>query len=919
MANFNCAFRIVDGIEAFTDMFHILMVGSGAGFRVLKTDVEQLPTFRNNVKIIHEEYKPIPKSRRSDFTNTTHLTGGVMTITVGDSKFGWEQALKIYLDVLTNKAYKDIEMIIFNYDHVRPFGEKLKVFGGTASGHTNLEKMLNKISEEVGLAKTNSDSMYVKLEPYQCINIANIIAENVVSGGVRRSAQIALIDQDDEMSMQLKSKLYKVVGHDESTGYDIFEKDMSIAHREMSNNSIFYTEKPTRAKLNWHIETQKFTGEPAMINAEAASKRRPNYQGTNPCGRGDMRLLTMNGYKRFDELVGTHFAIPSADGRYISNSTVWSNGIKDTVNINLGNHKTLGFTADHVFMTVDGEECMAKDLVGKRLQPFIGNPNPDMGEFVSMGFMQGDGVLTDMNRGQSGVGVCIGEKDKDITKLFDINYQPDKKMYTITKYDERLRELGFDATVLPQRQFPSTFYRWTIDERMGFLKGCYSANGCVISGHRVAYKTTSYAFATTLLNELFRVGINAYVTCNKEHDTTFSNGTYTCKESYDINISTLDGIVKFYQYIGFVHTYKMDALRSLIKTKAPKVISVTPGPREEVYDFIEPKTHWGIVEGVVVHNCAEILLQNRGMCNLTEVNVHAFVRDDNTLDIKSLLRAQELSARAGYRMTFIELELPKWNTVQKEDRLLGCSITGWQDMVNRVGLDMAGKKAVLNQMRDTAVNAGNKYADAMACDRPLLTTTVKPSGTISLLPTVSSGVHFSHSPFYLRRIRVGVNDPILKVCEELGYSIKDESGKDLTRKVVEFPCKAPDGRTKYDVGAIEQLEEYKLFQMEYTQHNTSITVHAKLNEWDDIEQWIWDNWEYFVGVSFLGIGDDPEAAEGGDNMYSVLPYESCSEEKYNEVLARTPNFKPSLVNKYEVEDNEKELESDCTGGMCPIR
>ena len=599
MANFNCAFRVIDDVEAFSDMFHILMVGSGAGFRVLKRDVIQLPKFRTNVKLIHEQYKPVPKAQRNDHTDVVHLTGGVMTITVGDSKFGWEQTLKTYIDVLTNKAYKDISMIIFNYDNVRPFGEKLKVFGGTASGHTNLEKMLNKISEEISDVKSTTDDMCIRLEPYQCINIANIIAENVVSGGVRRSAQIALIDPDDAKSMQLKSKLWKVVGHDTVTGYDIFEKDMTIAHREMSNNSIFYEKKPTRAKLNWHIDTQKGSGEPALVNAEASGKRRDNYNGCNPC--------------------------------------------------------------------------------------------------------------------------------------------------------------------------------------------------------------------------------------------------------------------------------------------------------------------------------AEILLDSRGMCNLTEINIHAFVDENNELDMKGLVRAQELSARAGFRMTFIELELPKWDRVQKRDRLLGCSMTGWQDMVNRVGMTMDEKKTLLTILKNAAVNTANAYADSMAVSRPLLVTTVKPSGTISLLPTVSSGVHFSHSPYYLRRIRVGVSDPILKACEELGYTIKEETGKDKTRKVVEFPVKAPEGRTKYDVGAIEQLEEYKLFQEFYTQHNTSITVHVKMNEWDDVEEWIWNNWDDFVGVSFLGIGDDPEAGEGGDNVYSVLPNESCSKEMYERLAAKVLPFKPSLVNKYETEDNDKELDSDCEGGQCGVR
>lgn len=93
-------------------------------------------------------------------------------------------------------------------------------------------------------------------------------------------------------------------------------------------------------------------------------------------------------------------------------------------------------------------------------------------------------------------------------------------------------------------------------------------------------------------------------------------------------------------------------------------------------------------------------------------------------------------------------------------------------------------------------------------------TTVKPEGTLSQLPTVSSGVHYSHSPFFIRRVRISSSDPLLKVCEELGYPVHPEVGQgpaNPATKVVEFPVKSPMGKTKYDISAIERLENYKLF------------------------------------------------------------------------------------------------------------
>lgn len=96
----------------------------------------------------------------------------------------------------------------------------------------------------------------------------------------------------------------------------------------------------------------------------------------------------------------------------------------------------------------------------------------------------------------------------------------------------------------------------------------------------------------------------------------------------------------------------------------------------------------------------------------------------------------------------------------------------------------------------------------------MLATTIKPEGTLSLLPTVSSGIHYSHSAYYIRRVRISASDPLCRVCEELGYPVLPEVGQDPddpTTKVIEFPVQAPAGRVKADVSAIEQLENYKLF------------------------------------------------------------------------------------------------------------
>ncbi|MFA5618365.1 MAG: hypothetical protein WDK95_16160 [Syntrophorhabdaceae bacterium] len=309
----------------------------------------------------------------------------------------------------------------------------------------------------------------------------------------------------------------------------------------------------------------------------------------------------------------------------------------------------------------------------------------------------------------------------------------------------------------------------------------------------------------------------------------------------------------------------------------------------------------------------EILLDSKGMCNLTTLNMMAFV-ENGELNTTELYNAQKLSARAGYRMTCIELELPKWNMVQQRDKLIGCSLTGWQDMVNATGMSKEEQKLLLQELKEVANESAKEYAKALNQREPLLCTCLKPEGSLSQLPVVSSGIHYSHSPYFIRRIRINSSDPIVKVCEELGYPIKLEVGQNINNcktKVVEFPVKAPNGTTKYDISAIEQLENYKMFMENYVDHNASITVHVRNHEWDEVEQWVWDNWDDIVAVSFLSLDD---------SFYELMPYESITEEEYNIRKSNMKPFIPSLIQKYEVEETEFDLgQSECVGSVCPIR
>jgi len=177
MANYNCAFDVVDSVDTFDEVLYLLLVGAGVGFRALDTDVEKLPQFRQDLVVEHKYYEAQPKMFRNEYTGM-HVMLDEIEIIVGDSKEGWKQALELYMKLFTDKTYRNIKKVVVQYNNVRPKGEPLKRFGGYASGHEGLHDMFKKIDSVV---KANSNDG--RLRPIDVIDIMNIEGEGVVSGG----------------------------------------------------------------------------------------------------------------------------------------------------------------------------------------------------------------------------------------------------------------------------------------------------------------------------------------------------------------------------------------------------------------------------------------------------------------------------------------------------------------------------------------------------------------------------------------------------------------------------------------------------------------------------------------------------------------------------------------------------------------
>lgn len=299
------------------------------------------------------------------------------------------------------------------------------------------------------------------------------------------------------------------------------------------------------------------------------------------------------------------------------------------------------------------------------------------------------------------------------------------------------------------------------------------------------------------------------------------------------------------------------------------------------------------------------------------MNVKAFLQENGKLDLGALAEAQELSARAGVRMALVDLELPEWDKIHKRDRLAGCSLTGTQEAFSHYSKEE--QKDILQLLNDVANGAAEQYAYELRIPIPLLVTTVKPEGTLSLVAGgVSPGLHDAHAPYFIRRIRVSVNDAMAKAALAHGWNIHPEVGTPENKMenariiVIDFPVKSEAVRTKDDVGAMEQLERYFVFQDVYTNHNSSNTITVRPEEWLPLEKEIYRKWDDFVGVSFL-------SHDGG--TYQLAPYEAITKEQYEELASQYVPFDPDILQIYETV-GASELDADdpdCATGACPVR
>lgn len=303
--------------------------------------------------------------------------------------------------------------------------------------------------------------------------------------------------------------------------------------------------------------------------------------------------------------------------------------------------------------------------------------------------------------------------------------------------------------------------------------------------------------------------------------------------------------------------------------------------------------------------CGEIILRSRQFCNLTAI----VVRPEDTE--KTLLEKIRVATIVGtYQASLTDFPYinSEWKKNCTEEALLGVSFTGYYDN------ELCRTPKMLSKMRDVSVEVNKEYAKKLGINQSTCITCVKPSGNSSQLLDTSSGMHPRYAKYYIRRVRINASDPLCRMLKEQGVPSVPEVGQNAESAitwVLEFPVKAPkDAITKDDVTALELLEEWKKIKINFTEHNPSATIYVGDNEWIEVANWVYNNWDIVGGLSFL---------PRNDHVYQLAPYEEIDEKTYNELNKKVAGIDFSKLVLYEVADNTTGAkEYACVGGACEI-
>ena len=345
----------------------------------------------------------------------------------------------------------------------------------------------------------------------------------------------------------------------------------------------------------------------------------------------------------------------------------------------------------------------------------------------------------------------------------------------------------------------------------------------------------------------------------------------------------------------------------LLKSKIDKDTFLNLWKKIELSNSGEPGFMFTENANLGTNPCAEISLKPKQFCNLCEINA-SDIESQEDLNNRTRVAAFIGTLQASY--TDYHYLRDDWKKTTEKEALLGIGMTG-----------IASGEVVKHNLEEAAkiaVQENERVANLIGINKAARVTTVKPSGTSSLVLGTSSGIHAWHSEYYIRRIRLGKNEAIYSYLQQNHPELlEDDFFKPHIQAIISIPQKAPEGAITRQESAFDLLERIKKLNKEWilpghrrggNTHNVSATVSIKPDEWEQVGNWLFTNKNFFTALSFLPYSD---------HSYTQAPFEDISKEKYDEMVTHLHAVDLSKV-KETSDETDLVDQVACASGACEI-
>ena len=626
--------------------------------------------------------------------------------------------------------------------------------------------------------------------------------------------------------------------------------------RSMSNNTIYADDFTHISNSTW--EGYKGNGEPyGLFNIELSQKfgrigepAKDTCEGLNPCFVGDTKIETVYGQRKLKDLVGKKIPIYCYDGEKIAID--WMTNIKKT-----------GIKKEVWKVTLDNDKVI------------IATPNHK--------FMLRDGNYKKLKDLKLLDSLMPFRRTKRNSKgYFNINLnngtcKGEAHLVAEWKYNRKIKDNECVHHINKNKKDNSPENIEIID----FSK--HSSNHIMGDNNplrRFPEKNPVYLYPGKFKNEN---------NGRWRHDITIEEVVDLWKKGFKKK-----KIAKLFNTSSKVIERRLN----LAKINNHKIKKIEFFGYEDVYcGTVKKDKNFALEAGVIVHNCGEITLDSKGICCLTELFLNNIDSKEELIDCAKLLYKTQ---KAICALKFIHDETTE---ISNKYMRMGISCTGICQSLNK--LDW------LDNTYNEIKNFDKKWSKEKKYNESIKLTTVKPSGTLSLLSGSTPGVHPAFSKYYIRRVRMASNDKLIEICKNLGYKIeylkKFDGSFNYNTSIVEFPCYSKDNTVLVkDMTAINQLELVKKMQKNWSDNSVSATVYYKKEELNDIKTWLKDNYKDNIkSISFL---------LHQEHGFEQSPYEEITKEQYDELIKNIKDIKNiNVVDKNSITFHE------CDKGQCPIK